>query len=68
MTKKMRWIDYVAILLLVIGGINWGLVGAFNYDLVQALLGQTWMARVVYGLVGVSGAYGAWFLVKQAFK
>lgn len=45
----------VALVLLVIGGINWGLVGAFSYNLVDALFGA-WpvVVRVVYVLVGLS--------------
>jgi uncharacterized membrane protein YuzA (DUF378 family) len=43
-------------LLVVIGAINWGLVGAFQYNLVAALLGDmTTAARVVYSLVGIAG-------------
>lgn len=51
----MKKIYYVALLLLVIGGLNWGLVGLLNFDLVAALLGQmSLLSRVVYSLVGVS--------------
>jgi hypothetical protein len=54
----MRTFDYVAVLLLVIGGLNWGLVGLFGFDLVAALFGDmTVLARVVYALVGVAAAY-----------
>ena len=43
-------------LLVIVGALNWGLVGLFNYNLVQALLGDmTPAARVVYTLVGVAG-------------
>ena len=54
----MRTIDFVAVLLLVVGGLNWGLVGLFGFDLVAALFGDmTVLARVVYALVGVAAAY-----------
>jgi uncharacterized membrane protein YuzA (DUF378 family) len=49
---------YLAIALVIIGGLNWGLVGAFNFDLVATLLGDmSIFSRVVYGLVGISAAY-----------
>jgi uncharacterized protein len=45
----------VALLLVIVGGLNWGLVGAFNFDLVAALLGHmSMLARAVYVLVGLS--------------
>jgi uncharacterized membrane protein YuzA (DUF378 family) len=44
--------------LVVVGAINWGLVGAFDFDLVAALLGdRTAASRIVYGLVGLAGLY-----------
>lgn len=50
--------------LVVIGALNWGLVGIFNYNLVAALLGEmTTPARAVYGLVGIAGVLAilGWF-------
>jgi len=49
----------IAMILVVVGAINWGLVGAFNFDLVQFLftetLGMAVVAKIVYILVGLSG-------------
>ena len=57
---RLSEIDLVAIVLVVIGGLNWGLVGLFNFDLVQAILGGVpILARLVYILVGVAAAYTA---------
>ena len=54
----MRPIDVIAAILLVVGGLNWGLVGAFNFDLVAALFGAgSSLARVVYVLVGLAALY-----------
>ncbi len=53
----MKTIDVVAALLLVVGGLNWGLVGAFNFNLVAALFGTSALANIVYILVGVSALY-----------
>ena len=56
----MRIMDVIVALLLVIGGLNWGLVGFARFDLVAALLGDgTWLARIIYSLVGLSAVYQA---------
>jgi uncharacterized membrane protein YuzA (DUF378 family) len=56
MMKPENILMLVAYLLVIIGAVNWGLVGLFNVDLVAQLLGdQTIVARVVYVLVGISG-------------
>lgn len=56
----MQALNIIALLLLVIGGINWGLVGLFQYDLVAALFGGATspLARVIYVLVGIAALYG----------
>ena len=56
----MKNIDVAAAVLLVVGGLNWGLIGLGGPDLVAALLGQgSWASRLVYGLVGVSAVWQA---------
>lgn len=46
----------ICLILTIVGAVNWGLVGFFNFDLVAALLGDmTMAARAVYGLVGIAG-------------
>lgn len=48
----------IALIILCIGGINWGLVGAFNFDLVARLFGnKTLLSRLIYVLVGISSIY-----------
>ena len=50
--------DYTALVIAVIGAINWGLIGIFRLDLVEWILGDmTWLSRIVYVLVGLSGLY-----------
>lgn len=49
--------DEVAGALLALGGLNWGLVGATNFDLVRAAFGRGTAARAAYGLIGASAAY-----------
>ena len=54
--KKMGTLGWIAFVLVVIGALNWGLVGFFQYDLVKAIFGDmTTITRIVYDLVGVAG-------------
>lgn len=59
--KKANALDWIALVLVIVGGLNWGLVGIFNFDLVGWLFIQTLnvevLARIVYILVGVSAVY-----------
>jgi len=64
---KMKAIDWIAFVLLVVGGINWGL-GLFNFNLVSAIFGTGLLAKIVYGAVGLSGLYGAYMIYKLATK
>lgn len=54
----MRAINLLTLTLVIVGGLNWGLVGAFNFDLVAAIFGEmSALSRLVYILVGVSALY-----------
>ncbi|MFN8179015.1 MAG: DUF378 domain-containing protein [bacterium] len=54
----MKTFDVVAAVLLVVGGLNWGLVGFFGFDLVGSIFGSmTLLSRTVYALVGLMAAY-----------
>ena len=57
----MKTLDVVVAVLLVVGGINWGLVGLFQFDLVASIFGgqSSAISRVVYILVGLSAIYQA---------
>ena len=58
----MKTLDYIALVLVVIGAINWGLIGFFSFDLVKAIFGNmTIVSRIIYALVGVSGLYALSF-------
>ena len=61
--NTVRTIDWIALLLIVIGAINWGLVGFFQYDLVGSIFGGTssLASRIVYAIVGIAGIYGLTF-------
>jgi uncharacterized membrane protein YuzA (DUF378 family) len=59
----MKWLNALAAVLTIVGGLNWGLVGLFNFDLVAAVFGGMSFgevnvaSRIVYVLVGLSAAY-----------
>ncbi len=59
----LKTFDGIALTLLIIGGINWLLVGAFEFDLVAAITGGSTpiIARVIYILVGISALYSLKF-------
>jgi uncharacterized membrane protein YuzA (DUF378 family) len=58
----MKAIDTLAAVLVIVGALNWGLVGVAQFNLVTPLLGQTILASVVFALVGLAGIYlaGRW--------
>ena len=63
---KMKAIDWIFFVLLVVGGLNWGLVGLANFNLVTTIFGEgSALARIVYSLVGVSAVY---LLVSASMK
>lgn len=62
---RMKPIEWLAVVLLLVGGLNWGLVGLFQFNLVEELLNSINMMGIVkwvYGLVGFASVYGAWRL------
>lgn len=62
----MKTLDIIALILVVIGAINWGLIGFFSFDLVAALFGtMSAFSRVVYALVGIAGLYAISFFGKD---
>lgn len=59
---SMTAIDWVAMTLLIVGGLNWGLIGLFSFDLVAAIFGP--LSRVIYTLVGIAAAYSIYTSTK----
>ncbi|MFP4017398.1 MAG: DUF378 domain-containing protein [Halanaerobiales bacterium] len=56
--NKLKVLDWVALILLIVGGLNWGLVGLFSFDLVAAIFGDmSTLSRIIYTLVGLSAVY-----------
>ena len=55
----MKLLDKIALILIIIGALNWGLIGLFRFDLVATLFGEmSLLSRIVYSLVGISGLWG----------
>jgi len=60
-------LDWLALALLIVGGINWGLVGLAQYDLVANLFGEgSGLSRAVYGLVGLAALYSLYLVYRVA--
>lgn len=59
--------DIVALILMIIGALNWGLVGLFQYDLVAAICGgsASVVARIIYTIVGIAGIWGITMLFRR---
>ena len=59
-------LDWVSLVFVLIGGINWGLVGLFSFDLVDVILGTIpVLARIVYVLIGISALYMLYAATKK---
>ena len=65
---RFNAIDYIAHILVIIGAINWGLIGFANYDLVGALFGgmSSLVSRGIFALVGLDGLYVISFLFRRS--
>lgn len=63
----MKALDVLAAVLVIVGAVNWGLVGMAKFNLVAALFGQTILASIVYSLVGLAGVYliGRWAVTQK---
>lgn len=62
--------DTLALILVIIGALNWGLISLFQFDLVATLFGgsTTLLSRIVYGLVGLAGLYSISLLFRDRQK
>ena len=53
-----KWLDYILLSLVIIGAVNWGLIGFFRFDLVAYIFGDmSSLSRIVYAIVGIGGLY-----------
>ncbi len=60
-------LDRIALILVIIGALNWGLIGFFNFDLVASIFGgqQATLSRTIYSLVGLAGLYSITLLLME---
>lgn len=67
----MDWLQRLALVLVIIGALNWLLVGLFQWDLVTALFGSdamgaaSWLSRAIYTIIGLAGLYAISFFFKE---
>jgi uncharacterized membrane protein YuzA (DUF378 family) len=62
----MTVLDKLSQVLLVIGGLNWGLIGFFKYNLVDKLFGvESTLSKVIYGLVGLAAVWALYGILKM---
>jgi len=65
--RKLSTLDWIALVLVIVGGLNWGLVGIFNFDLVATIFGaMSALSKIVYALVGLAAVYLATISMKLA--
>lgn len=56
--KNLTTLDWVAVIIAIVGALNWGLVGLFSFDLIGAIFGEmSALTRIIYVLAGLSGLY-----------
>lgn len=60
MENRLSAVDWIALVLVLVGALNWGLVGLFEFDLVGTLFGDmSTFSRIIFSLVGVAAVYVA---------
>lgn len=62
----MSGLGWVTFILVIVGGLNWGLVGLFDYNLVSSIFGSGMLTNVIYDLVGLSALYMAFMGAKKS--
>ncbi len=63
---RNKALDYTALTLAIIGAVNWGLIGFFDFNLVASIFGgMSWISRIIYGLVGLCGLYLISFYIQN---
>jgi uncharacterized protein len=63
--KRTGKIDWIALGLVIIGGINWALTGLFGFNVVEVLFAESLVASIVYALIGLSAVYTIFYVFKK---
>jgi len=62
----MKLLNAISLILTIIGGLNWGLIGFFQFNLVNSLLGEfTIITKLIYCLIGIASLYSISFFIKE---
>lgn len=63
---KLKTLNIITLILVIIGAINWGLIGLFRYDLVSSIFGDmSMLTRIIFGIVGIAGLYAFSFFARD---
>ena len=63
---KLNMFDYIVLVLVIIGAVNWGLIGFLHFDLVNVIFGNmTLLSRIIYSVIGLSGLYLISFFMRN---
>lgn len=67
--RRLTALDWTAMVLLIVGGVNWGLIGLFGFNLVAAIFGEfSILSRLVYIIVGIAAIYSVYTSSKMSGK
>lgn len=68
--RNMKNVDMIATILVIVGAFNWGLIGLFDFDLIDYVFGRTWLDRLIYVLMGFAAIYKVvnWETLKTRWK
>lgn len=65
----MKSLNVITLLLIIIGAVNWGLIGLFQFNLIDTLFGVgTALSRIIYTIVGICGLYAISFFARDSYK
>lgn len=65
----MKFLNIISLILVIIGAINWGLIGFFQFDLISSIFGtMTAFTRVVFALIGIAGLYSFAFFGREDYR
>ncbi|KKT28103.1 MAG: hypothetical protein A3G02_02335 [Candidatus Yanofskybacteria bacterium RIFCSPLOWO2_12_FULL_44_13b] len=66
--NKLTGLDWLALVLLIVGGLNWGFIGLWDMNVVMNILGSGTLTNIVYDLVGLAAIYAIWASMKWGRK
>ena len=64
--RKISFLTWIALIIVILGGLDWGLVGLFHFNLVNAIFGpMSLTARLIYIVIGLAAAYMVYWIFKK---